>query len=418
MKRILSVLCAVLCIIMLLPGCGETEEKPTPETATEFYYREIPTALGLKGETVYVQTETYEEAKEYADKYARYGVIVVNENYECIYAPYGEAGSEICYQGKIVCDYIRDNDFTYGNAPINPAYDHTAHIVSCDRLVDWILYRSGFVDQVYNNGTCVSGPWLTNWCIEQGFEKIENIEDLQGGDVIFVRPNSNGDPLHTFICAGASAKDGLFFRYDAGSNARINSTQPSCEVISDFMYGYRATKLPAKGSVEIKDSNDDNYVEIPTFPKDKTFETVLSEEFDDNETLWSAGENTVKADVNNDCCVFTVEDKGGEIVCTDALGYSCEDVNCMRIKLLNGVDSRLLKVNFVTDEGGSGSVLFTLGRMSQSLSGKEWQEALIDFSGKKAWKGKITELSFTFVSGSGDVKIDFITLDKMSDAAE
>ena len=84
---------------------------------------------------------------------------------------------------------------------------------------------------------------FTIWCEEMGFEKITNIEDLQAGDIIFVRPHADGGPQHTFMLA-SDYKDGSALRYDHGSDSRImNKKQPTKEPISygdaPFMYAYR-----------------------------------------------------------------------------------------------------------------------------------------------------------------------------------
>ncbi len=192
-----------------------------------------------------VTREDFAEACALADEHFVYGAIVTDEWGKLLYAPKGEISATILHNGKWVCDYIRDNAFVYGHAPINPAFNHDARIVSCDRLVDWILFRSGIVDQPVKHGKCCSGPPLTNWCIDHGFKKIETIEELEPGDVVFVRPSDKGHPLHVFIHAGKSPEEGQYYRYDAGSNVRIRSTQPSCEPISDFMYGYRAPAVMA-----------------------------------------------------------------------------------------------------------------------------------------------------------------------------
>ncbi len=187
-----------------------------------------------------VTREDYAEACALADANYLYGAIVTDELGKLLYAPHGEVSATLLYNGKIVCDYVRDNAFVYGHAPINPAFNHDARIVSCDRLVDWILFKSGIVDQPVKHGKCCSGPPLTNWCIDHGFRKIESIEELEPGDVVFVRPSDKGHPLHVFMHAGKGEEEGMYYRYDGGTNARLRSTQPSCEPINDFMYAYRA----------------------------------------------------------------------------------------------------------------------------------------------------------------------------------
>ena len=149
----------------------------------------------------------------------------------------------ILANAKWVCDYVRDNDFTYGDAPINPAINHDARKVSCDRLVDWVLYRIGYTDQPEKQGMCVDGPGLTDWCIAHGFTRIDSTADLKPGDIVFVHPTAQGFPGHVFIHAGASDRDGDYYRYDCGKIERIRSTQPSCEPILNFMYAYRVPEF-------------------------------------------------------------------------------------------------------------------------------------------------------------------------------
>ncbi|MCQ2430828.1 MAG: alpha-galactosidase [Clostridia bacterium] len=147
--------------------------------------------------------------------------------------------ARVLEEAQWVCDYVRDHGFSYGDAPINPAIDCTAGIVSCDRMVGWVLYRLGWTDQPRVQGLCVSGPGLGDWCADHGFARIDSIDDLQPGDIVFTNPIPPANcPGHTFIHAGA-AEDGLSYRYDCGKVERIRSTQPSLEPVTGFMYAYR-----------------------------------------------------------------------------------------------------------------------------------------------------------------------------------
>ena len=101
---------------------------------------------------------SFEEARAFADENALYGGAVYDTAGRMLYAAGGEISSTILYHAKCICDTIRDEEFVYGHAPINPAFNHDARIISCDRLVDWVLYRAGFTDQPYVHGKCVSGP--------------------------------------------------------------------------------------------------------------------------------------------------------------------------------------------------------------------------------------------------------------------
>ena len=72
------------------------------------------------------------------------------------------------------------------------------------------------------------------------------MEDVRAGDVVFVRYTANGYPAHTFISAGASEQEGMFYRYDCGKVERIRSTQPSCEPTEDFLFAARMPEIPKK----------------------------------------------------------------------------------------------------------------------------------------------------------------------------
>ena len=133
-------------------------------------------------------------------------------------------------EGRVVTNFIRDMEFKYGDARINPAINWEfldeskainpdEKIVSCDRLVGWILYRVGFTSQPYDHGITV---WpMPDWCEDMGFELITNLEELREGDIVFVNPDSKYRPAHVFMCASTMREDGRFLRYDGGSNERL-----------------------------------------------------------------------------------------------------------------------------------------------------------------------------------------------------
>ena len=218
------------------------EIPPVPEVAAGYYVCLYEDRLHLPEDNVKGDVyATLDEAKEICDKYMRYGYRVANEKGEIVYTPYDLLQTNLLREGYYIVNYARKNDFKYGDSCTNPGINHAPHRTSCDRLVDWILYRAGFTDQPLVQGKVVSN--LPAWCEEMGFERITNIEDLQAGDIIFVRPHADGGPQHTFMLA-SDYKDGSALRYDHGSDSRImNKKQPTKEPISyadaPFMYAYR-----------------------------------------------------------------------------------------------------------------------------------------------------------------------------------
>lgn len=147
-------------------------------------------------------------------------------------------------EAKKVTDYARENNFNYGNAPINPAVNHDAKLTSCDRCVGWFLYNIGYDDQPYQNGLTVLP--LRDYCASHGFKKITSASHLQAGDIVFINPNASGNPGHVYLL-GNNLGNGIWERYDCGSVYRIRltgqfssySSQPFHEPIGSFVYAYR-----------------------------------------------------------------------------------------------------------------------------------------------------------------------------------
>jgi hypothetical protein len=182
-----------------------------------------------------------EKAIERCDKYKQFGYRVANEKGEVVYTPYSLLQCDLLREGHYVTEYAREERFKYGDSCTNPGINHRPHRTSCDRLVDWILYRAGFTDQPIIQGCVVSN--LHGWCREMGFERITRIEDLQAGDIIFVNPHpSDNGPQHVFMLA-EDESGGMALRYDHGSDTRIMSKQPTNEPVSydnaRFLFAYR-----------------------------------------------------------------------------------------------------------------------------------------------------------------------------------
>lgn len=232
---------------------GEVVKEPDfPERAAKpgYYVCLYERRLKSVQDNIYGIYPTLEEAKEVCESKKVYGYRVSDRYGNLKYLPYTLLQCNMLREGKWVTDYVRLNNFTYGDAPINPAIDCRAKKVSCDRLVNWILYRLGFVDQQLVQGIVVSV--FHTWCEKLGFTLITDYEKLEPGDVMLVRPHVKGFALHAYMFAGYSdapeiepdfpqqpPMEGVpkgpdlpvmySFRYDCGSDARIQSVQPSKE---------------------------------------------------------------------------------------------------------------------------------------------------------------------------------------------
>lgn len=187
-------------------------------------------------------TGEQEEAIKFCDRRKHLGYRICDERGNVVYTPYTLLQCDILREAKYVTTCTRTNGFKYGDAPINPAIDHEAKKVSCDRLVCWVLYRVGFIDQPVSHGVVVSS--MHTWSEANGFIEITDKDALEPGDIILVRPNASGTyALHTFLYAGEAKGKGMFYRYDHGSDERINSEQPQIQELeldgAPFWRAYR-----------------------------------------------------------------------------------------------------------------------------------------------------------------------------------
>ncbi len=193
--------------------------------------------------------DTLEDARLILAENALYGARIYDEKGNLAECPFPQSVSDFFRELKFVTDTVRIEGFVYGDAPINPGIDHSACIVSCDRMVSWALYRMGYTNQPYKQGLIVWAPPgdlqdLGQWCAANSFTRIDSVAQLQPGDIVFV--NVKGEPIkngaiaatHTFVHGGWRTEK-LAYRYDCGKNERLQSVQPFCEPIKGFLYAYR-----------------------------------------------------------------------------------------------------------------------------------------------------------------------------------
>ena len=218
------------------------ELPPVPEVEKGYYVCLYEDRLHLPEDNVLGNAfSSLENAIRRCDKQKQFGYRVANEKGEIVYTPYSLLQCNLLREGHYITEYARAERFRYGDSCTNPGINHRPHRTSCDRLVDWILYRAGFTDQPLVQGCVVSN--LHQWCREMGFERITRIEDLQAGDIIFVNPHPvDGGPMHVFMLA-EDESGGHALRYDHGSDSRIMSKQPTNEPVSygdaPFLFAYR-----------------------------------------------------------------------------------------------------------------------------------------------------------------------------------
>ena len=222
----------VLCLLaVLLTGCSSVETGPDGQPVTYLvvspYNDEDIVSEGISD---------INKARSICHDVAQYGYVVYDSNGRFVYSPAGSLNSsKMVYEAKKIADYIYSHDYNYGNASVNPAIawkeDNCERLVSCDRFVGWVLYNAGYTEEHPAYGlTWEMIPYLR----KHGFKEITKESDVRAGDIVYVGIENDKEPYHhVYLCAGY-AGDGLYYRYDMGSDTRIDSMQPSKEPISYY----------------------------------------------------------------------------------------------------------------------------------------------------------------------------------------
>ena len=209
---------------------------------------------------VYGRYNTLEEAKANAVCYL--GHVIYNLKGELVYNTCPTVmAAKILHNAKLISDFAAAHGFVYGHADWNPGYnwqslditkptERDERCSSCDRLVDWALWRSGVTDARGNKK--VHGPVVYeqhDWVPTLGYIKITNPAALQPGDLVFTTYDRTkpGIPGHAFICASYNMGGNLYLRYDHGSVYRI---QYDTNHITTFYKGKEAPFLERIGTAD------------------------------------------------------------------------------------------------------------------------------------------------------------------------
>ena len=234
---------------------------PAQQFVFEDYALKLPsyTVTNPYNNVVYGRYETLEAAKAATVTYLGQ---VVYQGQNLVYNPCPTLmAAKILYNAKLISDFAAANRFIYGDASYNPGYNwqhldinrpvaSTERLSSCDRLVDWALWRSGITN---TRGNKIShGPVVYeqhNWIPTLGYIKITNPAALKPGDLVFTTYDYTkpGIPGHAFICASENMGGNTYLRYDHGSVYRI---QYDTNHITTFYKGKEAPFLERIGTAD------------------------------------------------------------------------------------------------------------------------------------------------------------------------
>ena len=271
-----------------------TNPTPTPAPVVKVTYK-VASPFNTNVIGTYDSLAT---AKSVAASKVQYGYVVFDSNGKYVYSPATSLNaSKILWNAKNAADYMRTYGFIYGNATKNQYYNKSEKIVSCDRFVGWALGDAGYVSgqpataglNLYGHSNDMGYGCLETFMKQHGFTKITDINQVKAGDVVFVGYSTAHTslsatmrqyPQHVFIAASGYAEGGgNTYRYDAGSNSRIRTVQPTYEPLNyssnPFRFAYRA---PATGNNSPAPSGGTSApaltVELDSFQKSLVFDHV------------------------------------------------------------------------------------------------------------------------------------------------
>ncbi|MBQ5711532.1 MAG: RICIN domain-containing protein [Oscillospiraceae bacterium] len=284
-----------------------TAPDTTPDTETENDAQAKPVApvvvnyrVASPYNTNAIGTYTsYDTAKSVANSKVQYGYVVYDSNGKFVYTPATSLNaSKILWNAKNAADHMRTHGFIYGNATKNQYYNKSEKIVSCDRFVGWALGDAGYVAgqpatsglNLYGHSNDLGYGCLETFLKQHGFTKITDINQVKAGDIIFVGYSTvhttlsatmRQYPQHVFIAAsGYREGGGQAYRYDAGSNSRIRSVQPTYEPLNYasnlFRFAYRAPATGNNSPAPSGPSGSTNRsgLELTAFQKNLVFDAV------------------------------------------------------------------------------------------------------------------------------------------------
>ena len=271
-----------------------TNPTPTPAPVVKVTYR----VASPYNTNVIGTYDSLATAKSVAASKVQYGYVVFDSNGKYVYSPATSLNaSKILWNAKNAADYMRTHGFIYGNATKNQYYNKSEKIVSCDRFVGWALGDAGYVSgqpataglNLYGHRNDMGYGCLETFMKQHGFTKITDINQVKAGDIIFVGYSTAHTslsatmrqyPQHVFIAASGYAEGGgQAYRYDAGSNTRIRTVQPTYEPLNysnnPFRFAYRA---PATGNNSPAPSGGSSApvytVELDSFQKSLVFDAI------------------------------------------------------------------------------------------------------------------------------------------------
>lgn len=186
---------------------------------------------------------------------------------------------------KKLHDYLAENDYYYSSrdnveagyyvghdgeaiSSVIPSYPDpgpmSKRYLCCTTFSAWVLMEAG-----YEGINCSALKPLDDSIKDRGWIVIDDIKDVQPGDIVFWYVPGTTTLVHTNVCASKEA-DGTLRYYDTGDTNRIRSFDPVIYSIENgnsgvFAYAYRPNDEIAKslgaGNINELKENIESYID-------------------------------------------------------------------------------------------------------------------------------------------------------------
>ena len=138
--------------------------------------------------------------------------------------------SSLINTAKTVMNKARQEGWEHGTTrSLVPCNDN---VISGESLISRTLYDLGFKDQISGGETYKT---LDTYLTSHGFKRSKNVSAIRKGSIVLVKHEGKSSISHGFIAVSFSRESWKSSRFDAGTQNRINSTQP----IKDLKWNYR-----------------------------------------------------------------------------------------------------------------------------------------------------------------------------------
>ncbi len=158
--------------------------------------------------------------------------------------------SSILNVAESIHEYMEENLYSYcvlgpednsheGECGLDTTFEESKsnhHLTCCATYVSWVLQDAGAIDDSEHTNSSAS---LATLLESKGWTKVENYDELEAGDIVFMTASTVSNIEHTQIYAGNNEW------YNAGSVEAIQNSAPANQgnyAMQHFLFAYRISE--------------------------------------------------------------------------------------------------------------------------------------------------------------------------------